>query len=188
MDYAAIYEQLMSRAKGRERVGYMEKHHILPKCMGGTGNSGNLVLLTAKEHFIAHKLLVRMHPDEYGLWQALIMMGRLPGFKSRIFASERQRAAEFRRGFKYSTTSKKRMAESAKARGRNSEKTEFTPGQKPWNAGLLPEQSHRYGKKHSTDTLARMVESQQARREKHSVCMKLWWSERKAPLVQGATL
>lgn len=183
----AIYDDLIARARGRSRHGYMERHHIIPKCMGGSNRKNNLVYLTAKEHFIAHKLLVRIYPDVYGLWQALIAMGRIVHFKSRIFASERQRAAELRRGFKYSAKSREKMSESAKARGRNSAKTEFKPGQKPWNTGLPPEKSHRYGKKHSEETIARMTQSQKARREEHSARMKLWWQERKATLTQGAS-
>jgi len=43
---------------------YFEKHHILPKSMGGKlGN--NLVKLTAREHFICHLLLIRMTTGEY---------------------------------------------------------------------------------------------------------------------------
>jgi NUMOD3 motif./HNH endonuclease. len=185
VDYVAVYDDLIARARGRVRHGYMERHHVTPKCMGGNNHEENLVYLTAKEHFIAHKTLVRMYPDVYGLWQALIAMGRIVEFKSRIFASERQRAAELRRGFRYSEASKKRMSASASARGKNSPETEFKPGQKPWNAGLPPEQSHRYGKKHSPVTIARMVEVQQARKAEHSARMKLWWRERKATLTQG---
>jgi hypothetical protein len=185
VDCVRIYAELVGRARGRERHGYMERHHVLPKCMGGSNRKDNLVYLTAKEHFIAHKLLVRMHPEVYGLWQALIAMGRIAQFKSRIFASERQRAAALRRGFRYSDKSKERMSSSASARGRNSPKTEFKAGQKPWNAGLPPEMSHRYGKKHSAETIARMVESQRARKVEHSARMKLWWQERKATLAQG---
>jgi len=129
---------------------------VLPKCMGGNNHKDNLVYFTAKEHFIAHKLLVRMHPEVYGLWQALIAMGRIVEFKSRIFASERQRAAELRRGFKYSAESRKKMSESAKARGRNGAKTEFKIGHKTWNKGLAPEESHRYGYTHRDETKARM--------------------------------
>ena len=185
MDYVRIYAELVGRARGRERHGYMERHHVLPKCMGGSNHKANLVYLTAKEHFIAHKLLVRMHPEVYGLWQALIAMGRIVEFKSRIFASERQRAAELRRNFRYSEASKKKMSRSAVLRGRNSPPTEFKTGHTPWNAGLLPEQSHRYGKKHSAETIARMIESQRARKVEHSARMKLWWQERKATLAQG---
>ena len=158
MDYAHIYAELVGRARGRERHGYMERHHVLPKCMGGNNHKANLVYLTAKEHFIAHKLLVRMHPEVYGLWQALVAMGRIVEFKSRIFASERQRAAELRRGFRYSEASKKKMSRSALARGRNSPDTEFKPGHMTWNKGLLPEESHRYGQRHQEETKSKMRE------------------------------
>jgi hypothetical protein len=187
VNYAAAYDRLISRARGRNRHGYMERHHVLPKCMGGTDEKGNLVLLTAKEHFIAHKLLARMHPDVYGLWQALVAMGRLAGYKSRIFASERARAAELRRNFRYGAESKAKMSQSAKARGRNGMETEFKPGKQPWNAGLPPEKSHRYGKKHSPETIERMRRVQQAKKLEQSVRMKQWWQERKsAAQHQGA--
>lgn len=39
--------------------GYYEKHHIIPKCMGGTNKKSNIVLLTAKAHFVCHHLLTK---------------------------------------------------------------------------------------------------------------------------------
>jgi hypothetical protein len=42
--------------------------------MGGTNDKNNLILLTAKEHFIAHQLLVKMYPEEIKLVFALRMM------------------------------------------------------------------------------------------------------------------
>ena len=39
---------------------YTEKHHIVPKSLGGTNLKSNIALLTAKEHFICHRLLPRM--------------------------------------------------------------------------------------------------------------------------------
>ena len=48
---------------------YFEGHHIIPKSKGGTGNSTrpknstNIVLLTAREHFLAHWLLWRIYRD-----------------------------------------------------------------------------------------------------------------------------
>ena len=189
MDYTAIYDDLIARARGRSRHGYMERHHIVPKCMGGSNRKENLVYLTAKEHFIAHKLLVRIYPDVYGLAQALIAMGRLVEFKSRIFASERKRAAELRRGFRYSAESREKMSASAAARGSVAPDSEFKPGNEPWNKGLPPEKSHRYGKKHSLETLARMRATQQANRKAQSERMKQWWQDRKAAtLTNGVFL
>jgi hypothetical protein len=40
--------------------GYREKHHIIPKCIGGTNDKSNIVTLSAREHFICHMLLIRM--------------------------------------------------------------------------------------------------------------------------------
>lgn len=41
-------------------VGYSEKHHIIPKCLGGSNDISNIVSLTAREHFICHLLLVKI--------------------------------------------------------------------------------------------------------------------------------
>ena len=52
MNYQRIYDQIINRAKERTLEGYKEKHHIIPKCMGGSNEKQNLIELTAKEHFI----------------------------------------------------------------------------------------------------------------------------------------
>lgn len=62
MNYKIIYDQIIERAKPRglnkkSIEGYFEKHHIIPKCLGGTNDKSNLVLLTSREHFICHHLL-----------------------------------------------------------------------------------------------------------------------------------
>jgi hypothetical protein len=41
-------------------TGYFERHHIIPKSLGGNNSTTNLVNLTAREHFICHWLLVKM--------------------------------------------------------------------------------------------------------------------------------
>lgn len=43
--------------------GYVEKHHIIPKSMGGSNNLSNIVKLTAREHFVAHWLLFKIHKN-----------------------------------------------------------------------------------------------------------------------------
>ena len=72
MDHSKVYQKIIDRAKLRgldksKHDGYYEIHHILPKCMGGTDNCDNLVMLTAKEHFISHLLLTKIYPNEKGL-------------------------------------------------------------------------------------------------------------------------
>ena len=59
--YSRWYYQIIDRAKSREKIeGYFEKHHIIPKSLGGSNSTENLVRLTAREHFICHWLLTRM--------------------------------------------------------------------------------------------------------------------------------
>lgn len=77
MDYQRIYKTICSTAKSQNRIKgqgvYYEAHHIIPKCMGGTGDvrqyktHPNIVLLTTKEHFVCHRLLTRIYPNSKGL-------------------------------------------------------------------------------------------------------------------------
>lgn len=43
-----------------KKESYYESHHIMPRCLGGDNKKTNLVLLTAKEHYICHLLLIKM--------------------------------------------------------------------------------------------------------------------------------
>jgi hypothetical protein len=77
MDYKKIYNDLMisrlniklDRLKEKKDGVYFEGHHIIPKCKGGSGNSNrpknnpNIVLLTPREHFLAHWMLWRIYGD-----------------------------------------------------------------------------------------------------------------------------
>ncbi len=60
--YKKIYDQIIEHALEANRSkkqGYFEEHHIQPKSLGGSNLKENRVLLTAREHFICHKCLVR---------------------------------------------------------------------------------------------------------------------------------
>lgn len=76
MNYLKHYNSLIERAKEREILEYTETHHILPKCMGGLDDDDddNLIKLTAREHFIAHLLLYKIYPNNFGLIKAINMM------------------------------------------------------------------------------------------------------------------
>ena len=77
--YTKIYFNIVNNAQSREPiVGYVEKHHIIPKSLGGSNNKENLVKLTAREHFICHWLLTKMVGDnelikmKYALWRMMV--------------------------------------------------------------------------------------------------------------------
>jgi len=67
MNYQRHYNTLIERARYREAVGYVERHHVVPRCMGGGDEKSNIVALTPEEHFVSHQLLVRIHPETKGL-------------------------------------------------------------------------------------------------------------------------
>lgn len=65
MDYQKHYDRLIETRKSRESISgeYYENHHIIMKSMGGTNDSDNLIKLTAREHFLAHWLLWKIHKN-----------------------------------------------------------------------------------------------------------------------------
>lgn len=59
--YTRIYYSLIKSARQKDYNGmYTEKHHIIPKSLGGSDEWTNLVKLSPKEHFICHYLLTKM--------------------------------------------------------------------------------------------------------------------------------
>ena len=73
-----------SRAQAKTVLGYVERHHIIPKCMGG-GEADNLVYLTAKEHFVCHHLLTKMTEglNKGKMHKALHKMSNVNSFQQR---------------------------------------------------------------------------------------------------------
>ena len=71
MDYLKIYNNIVEIRKNTILTGYTETHHIIPRCIGGTNDSWNLVKLTAREHFFCHLLLCKIYPNNSKLWFAL---------------------------------------------------------------------------------------------------------------------
>lgn len=72
MNYQKIYNNLVTCNKVRE--GYVEKHHILPKCIGGLDSKENLVNLYPEEHYLAHLLLCKIYPNNQKLLYAAMNM------------------------------------------------------------------------------------------------------------------
>ena len=68
MNYRHIYCKIISYAKSQNRHkgdgNYYERHHILPKSLFPLwkNRKSNIVLLTAREHFFCHQLLIKIYP------------------------------------------------------------------------------------------------------------------------------
>jgi hypothetical protein len=64
--YSKCYFRIIEVAKNRKLdIEYIEKHHVLPKSLGGDNSKENIVEITAKEHFICHLLLPKSVFPEY---------------------------------------------------------------------------------------------------------------------------
>lgn len=85
MNYQKHYDLLMKKAQSRAKPdGYTERHHIMPRSMGGSNNKENLVDLTAREHFVAHYLWAKVHGGNQ--WFAIY---RMKGHQCKIYMNSR---------------------------------------------------------------------------------------------------
>jgi hypothetical protein len=121
MNYVKLYENLIEKWRHEtiEDGVYSEKHHIIPRCLGGSDEEENLILLPARVHYVAHEILAFIYPDNQDIIYAVIAMSmhsestegrkdiRIP---SRLFAYFRERAAEFQRGKIISEESRHKMS------------------------------------------------------------------------------
>lgn len=95
MDYKRHYRLLIEKAQERVSLtGYSEKHHILPRCLGGPDEPLNLVRLTGREHFVAHWLLHRAYPDHNGLAHAFGMMANVSNGRQNRYTPSSRAIAE----------------------------------------------------------------------------------------------
>lgn len=68
--YNKWYDQIINNGLTEKLPGY-ERHHILPKSLGGNNKKDNLVYITAREHFICHWLLTKIYPTGEEHWKML---------------------------------------------------------------------------------------------------------------------
>lgn len=78
MNYSRLYNELVNSARNREKPMVSERHHIVPRSMGGNNGTSNLVDLTPREHFVAHHLLWKIHRTS-GMALAFKMMRHTRG-------------------------------------------------------------------------------------------------------------
>ena len=97
MNSQRIYDEIINNAKSRGLnkkllEGYYEKHHIVPRCMKGTNDEDNLVLLTAREHYLCHWLLWKVNTNNKSLMNAYYMMTHCKSEKRNYKISSKQYA------------------------------------------------------------------------------------------------
>ena len=94
MMYDKHYAALIAKAQSRPKPsGYVERHHVVPRSLGGSDAPDNLVWLTAREHFVAHVLLAKMHGGSQ--WYAVMMFaaGEKRTVNSRLYEAAKKHHA-----------------------------------------------------------------------------------------------
>ena len=100
MNYANHYNKLITHAISRTDVlKYTEKHHAIPKSLGGENTGENIVPLTPKEHFIAHLLLAKIYGGK--MWYAAFMMSNMKKYTSKKYAHIRINHAKLMKEFNH---------------------------------------------------------------------------------------
>ena len=120
MNYQKHYNLLIEKSKTQvlPEETYTEKHHILPKCLNGSDDKSNFAILTAKQHYIAHKLLVKIYQKKcrvpgtdktpyYKMLRALTSMMwrwgnpkenmRAPNYNAKMYESWKKDLVEYNR-------------------------------------------------------------------------------------------
>jgi hypothetical protein len=162
MNYKKVYKNIINRANSRNwnrkfAPEYVERHHIVPRSLGGKDTKDNLVFLTAREHFICHWLLYKLSEgvDKSKMANAWFRMCQTNEFQSRYNSkhySQARKAFSDNNPFKSSDVIKKvknRMIENNPMKNpeisdkvRQALKGKFTREKNPF-----------YGRTHSQETL-----------------------------------
>lgn len=76
VNYKQIYNNLIYKHgySHKPKIGYFEKHHIIPKCLGGSDDESNLIYLSARCHLLAHWILCKIYPENNKIVHAFFMM------------------------------------------------------------------------------------------------------------------
>lgn len=68
MNYQKIYDNIIFYRQKNvlirdwiNRPGEVERHHIVPKCLGGLNEKSNIINVTPREHYILHLLLGKIY-------------------------------------------------------------------------------------------------------------------------------
>lgn len=131
MNYQKVYGDLIAKCQSRQSIDdYKERHHITPKSMGGSNDPSNLVDLTAREHFVAHFLLAKLHGGNQ--WSSIKRMRGNDDFyiNSRLYEVARREIAKATslrfKGVAKSEEQRAKMSAASKGKPKSPEAVEKT--------------------------------------------------------------
>lgn len=124
----------------------VERHHVLPRSLGGTNKKTNITRLTAREHFICHLLLTKFTTGEAKkkmIFAARYMLVTRRGLKvtsrkyDRLRTEHRLLASASLRGRVFSPETIAKMSESQKKNQKR-----LTIGATPFSIGYVKSNEH----------------------------------------------
>ena len=68
--YEKWYQHITRNSKESRQPGD-ERHHIVPRSLGGGDEKSNIAFITAREHFICHWLLTKIYPTGEEHWKMI---------------------------------------------------------------------------------------------------------------------
>lgn len=95
MNYIKVYNKIIEKCKNIKPTKSSEKHHIVPKSLGGSNDSYNLVELEHKEHFICHLLLAKIYGGP--MIVAAFLMSQNKKYNSKEYSLLREKNSELSR-------------------------------------------------------------------------------------------
>jgi len=153
MNHQKIYDAIIQKAKFENRIKgkgkYYEKHHIFPKCLNGNNDKENLVLLTAREHYICHKLLTYIYKGSRSIVCAFHRMTYGKTNKCAKTSRDYAYTTELHRNTPVSKETIEKCKKIKKGRKDSEETIQRKRGHIPWNKGIhsrTGEKNPMYGK------------------------------------------
>lgn len=156
--YTRIYFKIIDNAQPNRTLSYHEKHHIIPRSLGGNNKKSNIAILSAREHFVCHKLLVHMTTGKN---------------KARMFHALSLMTAKHPRGSRdYIITS--RTFETARKGVSDAMKQYWTPEKRAQRSiDRLGVKNHFYGKHHSAESKSKISASNTGKTRTDDVRLKI---------------
>lgn len=166
MNYERIYNELIkARRSAPVPEGYTETHHIIPKSLGGNNDADNLIALTPEDHFMAHRLLAKIHggPMSQALWfmcQGNTRSAKNVYISSRVHTKARENAAKAKSGENHPFYGRHHSAEAiVKIREARRGKTLSSETRQKLREALCGEKHPNWGKPRAAQTRTKISET-----------------------------
>lgn len=124
--YRNLYFKIINNAVNRRLDSniYVERHHIIPRSLGGDNSKSNIVKLTAREHFICHLLLIKFVESNYHQIKMKYALGKFIQcnkqqkriLTARQYDIVRKAISEARTGYKHTKEAREQMSLTRKGR------------------------------------------------------------------------